>query len=706
MQTVFPFRRFLLLTAAAVILLLSAVPAAAAHPTVYNGTDYRRVYDYSYFVSRYPSVSKTYGGDDKKILRYFVTTGMKRRMRGIKSFDVNSYRYGNKDLRRKYVYDYKKYYLHYIRYGYASKKRAGTFTGITKMKDPAVVYMGKNYSKEYDYFYYVKHNPDVVKEVGDDDLRILRHYVLKGKAEGRKGKAASQSSGELYDDGKLKVAITSCRITGGGSTVTVKGTAKGTSGITIGLFPQTPYITGVKGLKPSATAKSGSSVTMTIPLNRNQSGSVLQKKFYIAAKKKDGSWRVCSNFYYIENPSACAVNRTAFPKPKRGTKKGLKIVIGTDTYVKKAVDLKCSHVLVDFPIETFLSGSGLSYQYEGKTYHFSSSITAYQAQLKKLKNAGIVVTGVFYLSNRNMTQYMHPEAAAGDRSRSTIFALNTKNANRKVLEALFSCLADYFTRDGALLANWIMGNESNQYRTYNYTGSVSYNDYIKAFAEQFRLFNTAVKSRWANARTYICFDHNWNLSFELDGSYRAKSMLASFDSYLKKHGAVHYDLALHPYPSPEQDPRFWNRGRLVGETASTQQYTMLNIGVIASYVKKTYGKDVHIILPETGYSSVYGGVSMREAQAAAIAYSYYLAEFNSNIDMIGIHREKDDPGEVAGGFSLGIYGSSFSDPKPAAAVFKYMDTPSYKKYTQAYLKYIGSSSWNSLVKGFSASRFS
>lgn len=705
-----PRRKLLLCVAAAALITAVAVPwtvFGASHPTVYKGVDYKRVYNYSYFVKRYPSISEKYGGNDQKVLQYFATTGLKKRLRGCAGFDVNSYRYANKDLRRKYVYDYKKYYLHYIRYGWNSAKRTGTATGVSKMKNPATTYMGVDYSKEYDYFYYVKHNPDVVKKVGDDDLRVLRHYVRYGRDEGRKGKASSGSSSAKYDDGKLKVAITSCKITGSGSNVTVKATSSGTKGITIGLFPQVSYISGVKGLSPSATAKSAVSISMTIPLNKNNSKSVLQKKFYIAAKKKDGTWRVCSNFFYIENPSACASNRTAFPKPARGTKKGLKILIGTDTYINKAIELKCSHVLVDFPIEHFLSGSGLSYRYEGKTYYFSSSILSYQSQLKKLKNAGIVATGVFYLSGRSMTQYMHPKAAQGDKSGSTIFAINTKDSNRKKLEALFSCLAEYFTKDGALLANWIFGNESNQYIRYNYTGNVSYNDYVKAFAEQYRLFNTAVKSRWSNARTYICFDHNWNLSFKLSGSYNAKKLLSSFSSYIKKHGKVHFDVALHPYPSPEQDPRFWNRSRLVTDSASSQQYTMLNLKYIVSYIKKTYGKGVHIILPETGYSSVYSGVSMQEAQAAAIAYSYYLAEFNPNIDMIGIHREKDDPGEVAGGFSLGIYGSSFSNPKRSAAVFRYMDTPSWKKYTQPYLRYINNAgSWKGLIGSFNASRFS
>ena len=706
-----PLFRLLLKTAAAILFaVLIAMPAAgvfaASHPTVYNGVDYRRVYSYDYFVARYPGISEKYGGNDKQILNYFVTTGMKRQLRGIKSFSVKSYRYGNPDLRRKYVYDYKKYYMHYVKSGYKSKSRKATALGVTKMRSPVTTYKGKDYAKVYDYFYYTKHNPDVVEDVGDDDLKVLEHFARYGQREGRAGRAPAASPSCRYDDGSVKVTISSVKITGSGTKVTVKAKTTGKSGIRIGLFPQPSYVTGVKGKTPSVTGRTSSAITLTMPLNRNNSKSVLQDKFYIAAQSKSGSWRVCSNYMYIQNPEACATNTKAFPKPARGTKKGLKMLIGTDEYIRKAIDLKCSHVLVDFPIEIFLRGSGLNYRYEGKTYNFSSSILAYQTQLKKLKSAGIVATGVFYLSDRSMTQYMMPTAAAADRSGSTIFAINTKNSKRKTLEALFSCLADYFTRDGALLANWIYGNESNQYKVYNFCGNVTYSHFIKDYTEQFRLFNTAVKSRWKNARTYICFDHNWNLSFDLAGSYRGKAMLASINTYLKKHGAVHWDLALHPYPSPEQDARFWNRSRLVSFSGSSQQYTMLNIGYIAKYIKETYGKGVHIILPETGYSSVYQGTNMEAAQAAAIAYSYYIAEFDSRIDMIGIHREMNDRGEAAAGFSQGIFRYSFNDPKPAADVFKYMDTPSWKAHTQKYLRYINrASSWKSLVSRFSAGRF-
>ena len=683
--------------------------AAKKGTTVYQGVNYKRVYNYSYYMKKYPAVKKLVGGDDKKAIRYFVTKGMMKQHQAISTFNVKSYRYGNPALRKKYRLNYRKYYLHYMKTGYKTAKGKATRTGIKKMKDPVTVYKGKDYKSVYSYAYYRAHNADVRKKYKDDDYAILKHYVTKGRKEGRAGSAkeaarlAKEAASSAKNVTKNSFEITSARISGANVVVTAVTTEK--DGLSVSLFGVPSYVSSLKDASPAASATvKGTSVTLTAPLRKDSADSLLMCKLLLGVK--DGSsYKVASNPWYIENPEACAPVRTAFPKARRGTKKGLKMLIAGDLYVNKAAELNLSHVIADFPIEQFLRGSGLKYTYEGKTYEFSASILSYQAYLKKLRDNGIVVTGVFYLSDPGLTDYMLPSAAKADKSKSAIFGLNTVNANRKRLEAMFACVAEYFTSGGALVGNWIFGNESNQFRTYCFSGSVTYSRFIKDYCDSFRLFNTAVKSRYANARTYLSFDHNWNLSFDLGYSYNAKTVLASIAAQLKKEGNIHFDVALHPYPSPEQDPRVWNRSSLVSDSALTQQYVPLNMAYVASYIKKTYGSNVHIILPETGINSLYNGKDMQAEQAAGIAYAYYLTEFNPDIDMIGIHREKDDPGENAAGFRLGIYGSSFDAPKKAVQVFKYMDTGSWKRYTADALKTVGISSWKQAIPGFAESRF-
>ena len=164
------------------------VSEASAYPTVYKGQDYSRVYDYAYYVKKYPSVVKKVGKSPKKVLRNFVTVGMKKGRRGCAGFKVSSYIYGNPDLRKKYKNNLQKYYLHYQNSGYLSKKRAATAVKIRKMVSPAVKYKGISYAKVYDYTYYTALHPEVKKKYGYDDAKVLKHYVQNGFPVGEKAR--------------------------------------------------------------------------------------------------------------------------------------------------------------------------------------------------------------------------------------------------------------------------------------------------------------------------------------------------------------------------------------------------------------------------------------------------------------------------------------------------------------------------------------
>ena len=166
--------------------------------SVYKGQDYSRVYDYYYYIKKYPSVARKIGTDQARVLRSFVRTGMKKGRRGCKSFSVKSYIYGNADLRKKYGNSLKKYYLHYQNKGYKSEKRRKTRTGIKKMQNPAVKYQGVSYARVYDYFWYIKQHPDVKKLYRYDDTKILEYYVKNGFPEGEKAKETVKSNAFAY----------------------------------------------------------------------------------------------------------------------------------------------------------------------------------------------------------------------------------------------------------------------------------------------------------------------------------------------------------------------------------------------------------------------------------------------------------------------------------------------------------------------------
>lgn len=152
--------------------------------TVYNGTDYKLIYDYNYYITKYPDVKKAYGTNDKAVLRHFITVGMKELRRAKGNFDPVSYIYANKDLRKLYGNNYKSYYLQYIKKGYKENR---VTKGVYEMQNFATVYDGVNYSKVYDYNYYVSKYPEVKTEFGYDDRAVLQHFVTVGIKEGRQG---------------------------------------------------------------------------------------------------------------------------------------------------------------------------------------------------------------------------------------------------------------------------------------------------------------------------------------------------------------------------------------------------------------------------------------------------------------------------------------------------------------------------------------
>ncbi len=155
--------------------------------TVYNGVDYSRVFSYNYYVNHNADVKKAFGNDYLAVLKHFVTYGMREGRRAKASFDVKSYKNANADLRVAYGNDLTKYYLHYIKWGYKENRKA---TGVSKLQNPITKLDGVDYSRVYDFNYYLSKNPDVKKAFGNDDVAVLRHFINYGMKEGRRAKAS------------------------------------------------------------------------------------------------------------------------------------------------------------------------------------------------------------------------------------------------------------------------------------------------------------------------------------------------------------------------------------------------------------------------------------------------------------------------------------------------------------------------------------
>ena len=154
--------------------------------TVYNGVDYASVYDYNYYVNKYPDIRAAFGDDDMAVLAHFVNYGMSEGRRGNEAFDINSYRNAYSDLRAAFGMDLKQYYLHYL---YAGKSEKRVTSGATELVNPLTVYNGVDYSSVYDYNYYINLYPDIRAAFGNDDRAVLAHFINYGMTEGRRGNA-------------------------------------------------------------------------------------------------------------------------------------------------------------------------------------------------------------------------------------------------------------------------------------------------------------------------------------------------------------------------------------------------------------------------------------------------------------------------------------------------------------------------------------
>jgi hypothetical protein len=501
--------------------------------------------------------------------------------------------------------------------------------------------------------------------------------------------------------------VSSCRLTSA-DTVSVSGSgqASGSDDGRLYLFAVPNYAEDIEGYEPAASASASDSFSISASLDRYSESSHLQDKFYTAIMK-DGLYHIISNGYYIQNPEACAEKSTA--RLSTANKKGL--ATSGWGYIDKAIELGVSHVAENMPILSWVSGEGYDYTYEGVTYSFNSALSVYIDHVKKLNAAGIEVTGIVYMdavgAASEYAQYITPNGRDVVSEGAAIAGINAvEKGPRKKLEAMFACLADAFSDSDCQIGNWVIGNEIDNPVNWNWCGyGLSTDEYCQLNADIYRMAYTAMKSVWSNVRVYTSLDHVWNTGSRGSSYYTAMDVLSQLDNILKGEGFISWDLAFHPYCVPEQDCRIWNREGLTDD-ASTPLISMINIGVLTDYVN-SMGSGHHIILSESGFCSYYPNenLQLQNEQAAAIAYSYYIAEANPYLDNFIVHQLKDDQGEMNGGWYLGICNADMT-AKPAYQVFKEMDKSNWEwiqTYACPYIR--AGSTWASLIPNFNPASF-
>ncbi|MBD5545583.1 MAG: InlB B-repeat-containing protein [Lachnospiraceae bacterium] len=438
-----------------------------------------------------------------------------------------------------------------------------------------------------------------------------------------------------------------------------------------------------KVLKMIDKCEKTTTITFTLPLRKEDGTNLIQGKYAIAVKSK-GKYKLISKTSYLTNPEAAASYTAAFPKTT--SKKGLQGSLDTSLGVQ--------HTFINIDLnEVIIPGGTPNYVYNGKSYCFNDIYGSYISNANKL---GMTVTGQFMItwSSANKNLILKSARSGGH----TYYALNTETkAARETLEAAFAFLAERYSQKDCHLDNWILGNEVNIHNVWYYAGNISRAKFIKTYANTFRVMYYAVKSNYKNARVYICLDHTWS---DRHGDWGARPFMDAFHTEIKSQQKnIQWNLAFHAYPSILTSAATWN-DQYVSNNDSSEFVSPKNLTVLTNYVKKHFGSKTRIILSEQGFTSTSG----YSVQCAALAYTYYKAEFNTMIDSVIFRSDYDAAGELAQGLAFGLC-DIYGNKKPAYDVFKYMDTPKAKTYTNKYLKTIGVSSWKKVAPKYTLTRF-
>ena len=418
---------------------------------------------------------------------------------------------------------------------------------------------------------------------------------------------------------------------------------------------------------------------------------------FVPALLLNGKYVPLSSGVCIGNPEMLADNAGNVPEPK--SKKGLLLdpqmletPLLTDLGVKYAIyNIPLSHIMGETDNEAFPT---ILYEYQGKTYKFNGAgINGYDYLFGYLTDSGMNCTAIILNDwNEEYPQMIHPLSRNEDVN-AYYYAFNTADEEGcQYLEAIASFLAErYSGKEHGLVSNWVIANEINQQKIWNYMDTDDIEMYCAEFEKAMRIFYNAAKSYYADANVYFSIDHEWNSNKNNDNkNFNAKELVETINEIAKQKGNYNWGLAIHPYPDPLTRVNYWTEN--YDKTVDAPLLTLMNLSTVTDMLtKEEYldrnGEVRSITVTELGFSSASG----EKLQAAAFAYCYYILEANPYVDAFFMNRQTDALEEVKQGLAFGIYNMD-QTPKYILDTFKYIDTSQAKKHTEFILNILGADS--------------
>lgn len=455
------------------------------------------------------------------------------------------------------------------------------------------------------------------------------------------------------------------------------------------LFEAATYETGIGGSEPVMDVPKDYKISFTVPFEKRH----LFTRF-IPAVLSDGEYVPINDGLYISNPEALASNNSPYSEPE--SKKGL--LLDANTLGSELLtDLNVKRVVFNIPISFILGESGneniptVYFDYNGQQYPFDGFMLAgFDYLFSYLTENGYHTTAIVLNDwNEDYPDIIHP-LSRNKTGKSMYYAFNTEEESGvRLMEAVALFLAErYNGGEYGLIQDWVIGNEINQQKIWNYMNTDNPEFYTSSFEKSFRTFYNAIRSNYSNARVFFSIDHDWNDNYGNNGRFfNARDVLYDFNECAGKCGNYDWGVSIHPYPNPLPKVKFWQDE--YEKTEEAPVLTPMNLATITKMMcKKEFlnpnGEVRNMGVTEVGFSSK----ASEELQAAAFAYSYYIIDDNEYIDSYLLNRQTDDSESLKSGLAIGIYNNDYT-PKYIAKVFTNIDTEKGEEYILEMLEKIG-----------------
>ena len=374
--------------------------------------------------------------------------------------------------------------------------------------------------------------------------------------------------------------------------------------------------------------------SFTVPLNKWQPNSVLYKKFTVCVMA-GGQLAPASNSMYILNPEESA---PAAPERLDNGIKGIFPEVYNSIADKNQVaTLGINQVNLNVPISKL------------------ATLGIYDRLVQKYNSLGIQVNMIILADKAAGKDYISPLSYKGMKNQS-FFAFNASSP--EALERIGNAAATIATRYSGIgygqVDNYIIGNEVNAWRAWNYMKFDTTDQFINEYYKAFRVMYNGIKASNATANVYTCIDHQWAIpeaSYYISG----KEFLIRFNNAVNAEGNIDWRVAAHPNNYWLRATKAWETSAKVTHDQSSPYVTMANLEILTDFLQSPEmlsptGEVRSVKIAELGYSSHKGEAD----QAASVVFAYLVASHNSYVDGIVILREADNKIESKQGITCGL----------------------------------------------------